>query len=102
MQCDTACRWDCRGCAVHPVAEPRGVSFQAIIANQHSDTKVGSGGGLTVVQSGGPMMGGFTEGEVAVANRRVWTLFSESDVMIDVVFPRGFSPWRGYQLFKGW
>ena len=54
------------------------------------------------------MMGGFTEGEVAIANRRVWTLFSEGDVMIDVkqpftgVFPRGFSPWSGYQLFKGW
>ena len=84
MQCDTACWWDCRGCAVHPVAEPQGVSFQAIIANQHSDTKVGSGGGLMVVQSGGPMIGGFTEGEVAIAIQRVWTLFSEGDVMIDV------------------
>ena len=71
MQCDIACRWDRRGLcrAVHPAAEPRGVSFQAITANQHSDTKVGSGGGLSIVQSGGPMVGGFTEGEVAVADR---------------------------------
>ena len=98
------------GCAVHLAAEPRGVSLQAITANQHSDTKVGSGGGLSIVQSGGPMMGGFTEGEVAVANRKVWTFFSEGDatVIIDVkqlftgIFPRGFSPWSGYHLFKGW
>ena len=48
------------------------------------------------------MMGGFTEGEVAIANRRVWTFFSEGDVMIDVkqpftgVFPRSSSPWSGW------
>ena len=30
------------------------------------------------------MVGGLTEGEVAVANRIVWTLFSEGDVLIDV------------------
>ena len=30
------------------------------------------------------MMGGFTEGEVAIANREVWTLFSEGNVVIDV------------------
>ena len=30
------------------------------------------------------MVGGFTEGEVAVAYRIVWTLFSEGDVVIDV------------------
>ena len=92
------------GCAVHPAAEPRGVSLQAITANQHSDTKVGSGSGLSIMQSGGPMMGGFAEGEVAIANRKIWTFFSEGDVMIDVtgVFPRGFSPWSGCQLFNGW
>ena len=72
------------GCAVHPTPKPRGVSLQAITANQHSDTKVGSGGGLSIVQSGGPMMGGFTEGEVAVVNWEVWTLFSEGNVVVDV------------------
>ena len=46
--------------------------------------KLVSGGGLTVVQSGGPMMGGFTEVEVAIANGEVWTLFSEGNVLIDV------------------
>ena len=51
------------GCAVHPAPKPRGASLQAITANQHSDTKVVSGGGLSIVQSGGPIMGGFTEGE---------------------------------------
>ena len=156
-----------RDCAVHPAAEPRGVNFQAITANQHSDTKVGSGSGLSIVQSGGPMMGRFAKGEVAVANWKVcrhsvrqylallavlqgsWppvlghqrtlghhrrlrqsslrdrrvedclrgrlqnyiTLTEECpyvNIMIDVkqpftgVFPRGFSPWSGYQLFKGW
>ena len=30
------------------------------------------------------MMGGFTEGEVAIANREVWTLFIEGNVVIDV------------------
>ena len=30
------------------------------------------------------MMGGFTEGVVAVANQKVWTLFSEGDVVVDV------------------
>ena len=73
-----------RGCAVHPASKPRGISLQAITANQHSDSKVGSGGGLSIVQSGGPMMGGFTKGEVTVANRKVWTLFSEGDVVVDV------------------
>ena len=72
------------GCAVHPSPKPRGVSLQAITANQHSDTKVGSGGGLSIVQSGGPMMGGFTEGEVAISNRKVWTFFSEGNVVVDV------------------
>ena len=52
------------GCAVHPAPKPRGVSLQAVTANQDSDTKVGSGGGLSIVQR-----------EVAVANRKVWTLF---------------------------
>ena len=73
-----------RGCAIHPASKPRGVSLQAITANQHSKTKVGPDGGLSIMQGGGPMVGGFTEGEVAVANRIVWTLFSEGDVMIDV------------------
>ena len=36
------------------------------------------------MQGGGPMAGGFTEGEVIVANRIVWTLFSEGDVVIDI------------------
>ena len=72
------------GCAIHLASKPRGVSLQAITANHHSDLKVGSGGGLLVVQGGGPMVGGFTEGEVAVANQIVWTLFSKGNVMIDV------------------
>ena len=75
------------GCAVHPASKPRGVTLQAITANQHSDSKVGSGGGLSVVQSGGPMMGGFTEGEVVIANWEVWTLFSEGNVVVDVSHP---------------
>ena len=62
------------GCAIHPVTKPRGVSLQAITANQHSNPEVGSGGGLTIVWDGGPVVGGFTEGEVAVANRIVWAL----------------------------
>ena len=33
------------------------------------------------------MMGGFAEGEVAIANWKVWTLFSEGDVMVDVKQP---------------
>ena len=39
---------------------------------------------MSIVQSGGPMVGGFAEGEVAVADRKVWTFFSEGDEMIDV------------------
>ena len=73
-----------RGCAIHPAPKPRGVSLQAITAKQHSKSKVGSDGGLSIVQGGGPMVGGFTEGEVAVANWIVWTLFSEGDVVIDI------------------
>ena len=57
------------GCAIHPALKPRGVSLLAITANQHSKTKVGSDGGLSIVQGGVPMVGRFTEGEVAVANR---------------------------------
>ena len=97
-----------RSCAVHPASKPRGISVQAITANQHSDTKVASGGGLSIVQSVEPMVGGFAMEEFAVANWKVWTFFSEGDVMVDVkqpftgVFPRGFAPWSGYQLFKGW
>ena len=34
------------GCAIHPVSKPQGVSLKAITANQHSDSKVGSGGGF--------------------------------------------------------
>ena len=66
-------------CCLSCAKTSRGVSLQAITANQHSDAKVGSGGGLSIVQGGGPMMGGFTEGEVAIANREVWTLFSEGN-----------------------
>ena len=73
-----------RGCAIHPSLKPRGISFQAITANQHSNSEVGSGGGLSIEQGGGPMVGGFTEGEVAVANWMIWTLFSEGDVVVDV------------------
>ena len=47
-------------------------------------SEVGYGGGLSIVQGGGPMVGGFTEGEVPVANQIIWTLFSEGDVMVDV------------------
>ena len=43
------------GCAIHPASKPRGVSLQTIIANQHSNSKVGSGDGLLIVQGGGPM-----------------------------------------------
>ena len=57
------------GCAIHPASKPRGISLLAITANQHSKTKVGSDGCLSIVQGGGPMVGRFTEGEVAVANR---------------------------------
>ena len=39
---------------------------------------------MSIVQGGGPMMGEFTKGEVAVANQIVLTLFSEGDVMIEV------------------
>ena len=87
------------GCAIHPATKPRGVSLQAITASQHSNSEVGSGGGLLIVQDGGPVVGWFTEGEVAVANRKVWAHFSEGDVMIDVqqpfvrLFPGGFAPW---------
>ena len=89
------------GCAVRPATKPRGVSLQAITANQHSNSEVGSGGGLSIVQGGGPVVGGFAEGEVAIANRIVWAHFSEGDVVIDVqqlfagLFPGGFAPWVG-------
>ena len=56
------------GCAINPSSKPRGISIQTITANQHSDTEVGSGGGLSIVQGGGPIVGGFTKGEVTVAN----------------------------------
>ena len=58
-------------CAIHPSSKPRGISLQAITANQHSNSEVGSGSGLSIEQGGGPMVGGFTEGEVAVANRMI-------------------------------
>ena len=71
-------------CVIHPLTKPRGISLQAITANQHFNSEVGSGGGLSIEQGGGPMVGGFTEGEVTVANRMIWTLFSEGDVVVDV------------------
>ena len=46
------------GCAIHPTLKPRGISLQAVTANQHSNSKVDSGGGLSIEQSGGPMVGG--------------------------------------------
>ena len=72
-----------RSCVIHPASKPQGISLQAITANQHSNSKVGFGGGLSIMHGGGPMVGGFTEGEVTVANRIVWALFSEGDVTID-------------------
>ena len=55
---------DTGSCAIHPTSKPRGISFQTVTANQHSNSEVGFGGGLSIEQSGGPMVGGFTEGEV--------------------------------------
>ena len=78
----TACRWNRRDSSCGKTS--RRQSPGHIKVNQHSDSKVGSGGGLSIVQSGGPLMGGYTEGEVAIANRKVWTLFSEGDVVVDV------------------
>ena len=48
------------GCAIHPASKPRGLDLQGIAPHQHSNSKVGSGGGLSIMQGGGPMMGGFT------------------------------------------
>ena len=56
------------GAVPHPSSKPRGISLQAVTANQLSNLEVASGGGLSIEQSGGPVVGGFNEGEVAVAN----------------------------------
>ena len=37
------------GCAIHPVTKPQGICLQAITANQHSNSEVGSGGGMSIV-----------------------------------------------------